>query len=118
MRLFRIQHAVDGRGPFRPGFSRYWREDRQDLENLPPFFVEWPHILDKMTRRLHYGCACASVEQLRRWFTPGEYFILSGMGFHAVELQVDVCLAESKIQSVFGRKLPLREHVSAFDLYA
>ena len=35
--VYRVQDA-DGRGPFKPGFSHQWVEERADHENLLPWF--------------------------------------------------------------------------------
>ena len=38
--IYRVQDA-QGRGPWKPGFSHRWVEDRPDHYNLPPWFVEF-----------------------------------------------------------------------------
>jgi hypothetical protein len=58
-RVYRVQD-VEGRGPWRPGFSRLWVRDRDDHDNLRPWVEQfgvgiiprngWPF-------GRHFGCA-------------------------------------------------------------
>lgn len=114
--VLRIQDA-EGRGPWRPGFSHWWVRDREDLENLPPFFEVWPHLTQAARPGWHMGCGTLTVEQLRRWFTPQEYATLRAFGFQAVSLLVDDVLASDERQCVFMRRKPLAVDCDAFDLY-
>lgn len=117
--VFRI-HDAAGRGPWRPGFSHLWVKSRSDLENLIPWPVQFdaPKILYQMVKsRKHAGCACRTIEQLRRWFMPEEYETLLKYGYEAVIIRVDQVLAESDIQLVFLRDRPLNDGGSVFDLY-
>ncbi len=114
--VYRVQDG-EGRGPWRPGFSHRWVEDRPDHENLLP----WPMEFGRVDRRLLYGeaagSACRTLEQLRRWFTPSEYRTLQRYGYRAVRLEAGRILAEGPTQCVFGRAKPLREDVKAVNLY-
>jgi hypothetical protein len=114
--VLRIQDP-DGRGPWKPGFSRQWVEERPDHENLPPWFVEFGRVDRLVLVGDHVGSACRTLEQLRRWFTPGEYATLLRLGYRAVRLRVGRILAESNRQCVFGRARPLREDVEPVELY-
>lgn len=114
--VYRIQDS-DGRGPFRPGFSHWWVEERDDHKNLVPWFQEFGrHAIPP--NNLHTGCGCRTLDQLRRWFTRIEYSRLLAYGFHAVEIGADSVLHESGIQLLFQRAKPLRIDVVPFDLYA
>lgn len=117
--VLRIQDS-EGRGPWRPGFSHLWVEDRPDLEALRPMFVEFDmHAVFQAARDgTHLGCGVRSIEQLRRWFTPAEYIRLLRFGYRAVRMDASRILAESPIQCVFERSKPLRRRVETFDLYA
>lgn len=117
--VLRIQDK-DGRGPWKPGFSNCWVEARSDEEYaaLLPWLVEFGRApLDKRIVGMHIGCACRSLEQMRRWFTPTEYAKLRSYGYNAVRLEVGRILAESDIQCVFERAKPLSEDVEVIELY-
>lgn len=110
IRVLRIQDA-DGRGPFKPGFSKKWIDD--DGPPQPkPWTLEFPGLLKRMNdREAHYGCACRTVEQIREWFTPSELVRLHIFGYRLVSMTVDEVLAESRHQLVFKRLKPLREDI-------
>ena len=114
--IYRIQDK-DGRGPWRPGFSRRWVETRPDHDNLPPWIVEFGPV----HLQVLYGCACGSgcmnLDQLRRWFTESEYRTLLKFGYRAVRMEVGRVLAKSDIQCLFERAKPLSEDVIEVDLY-
>jgi len=114
--IYRVQDPT-GRGPWRPGFSHLWIEDRPDLDNLPPWHIEFGSILCQADTSMHLGCGCRTLDQLRRWFTPCEFRRLRRYGFQAVLLDVDRILAESEIQLVFQRVLPLHKGFRPVKLY-
>lgn len=119
VRVYRVQDA-EGRGPFRPGFSHWWVEERPDHDNLVPWMQQFGH--DAIPRTgwpfgKHFGCACRTLGQLRRWFTASEYTTLQRFGFQAVSMEADRVLHESEIQLLFQRAKPLRADVSPVDLY-
>lgn len=119
VRVYRVQDA-EGRGPFRPGFSRWWVEERPDHDNLVPWMQQFGH--DAIPRTgwpfgKHFGCACRTLDQLRRWFTASEYATLQRFGFQAVSMDAARVLHESEIQLLFQREKPLRADVSPVDLY-
>lgn len=111
-KIYRIQDK-DGRGPWRPRFSHKWVIDRADLENLKPFFLEFPSI------QLKRGCGsgCRTLVQLRRWFVKDEYTTLIQYGYNAVEIYINEILAESEFQVVFYRDLPFHKDVHIVELY-
>lgn len=114
--VYRIQDS-DGRGPWKPGFSRQWVEDRPDHDNLPPWYVEFGPIHRRALYGEEIGSGCRTLDQLRRWFTRSEYRKLIHFGYKAVKMEVGRILAESDIQCVFGRALPLKDEAIIIDLY-
>ena len=120
--IYRIQDAA-GRGPFKPGFTDTWLEDRSDADykRLKPSFVEFPGILGTMhmlAANYFCGSGCLSLDQLRLWFTPTEYATLRKLGYQAVQLDADRIVAQSDIQCVFARKRAFRKGAKAVQLYA
>lgn len=114
--VYRIQDK-EGRGPWKPGFSHNWVEDREDHNNLLPWNIEFNFNSCKLFSWEHFGCGCLTTEQLKRWFTKSEYQKLINFGYHAVEIDIDRFLASSEIQCVFARKHPLKSNVREFFLY-
>ena len=114
--IYRIQDK-DGRGPWKPGFSRTWIEDRPDHDNLTPWPFEFPGVGVHLSRGMHNGCATRTIEQLKRWFTESEYRTLLQHGYQAVKMTATRILAESEIQCVFERSTPLRKNATPFNLY-
>lgn len=114
--VFRIQDK-DGRGPFRLGFSHVWVEDREDLGNLLPWFVEFGWVDRLLLYGEYGGSGCVALDQLGRWFTVSEYRTLVLFGYRSVKMEVGRLLAESKIQCFFGRAIPLSEEVVVVKLY-
>ena len=116
--VYRIQDP-EGRGPFRPGFSHKWVETRPDHDLLKPYFdiLDRKSLVDTIRGGYHVGCACLTVEQLRRWFTAGEYITLRGYGFQAVVMMADELLHTDDVQSVIARLKPFNEGAQAIPLY-
>ena len=114
--VYRIQDS-EGRGPWRPGFSHFWVRDRDDHDNLKPWPAEFGTGIMRGTSG-HIGCACRTIEHLRRWFQPDEYVTLLLYGYQCVRLDVDRVLAESSTQLVFERKRALRFGAASVSLYA
>lgn len=114
--VFRIQDT-DGRGPWKPGFSHRWVEDRPDHENLKPWYVEFGRVDRLMIAGEHGGSGCETLKQLGRWFTHDEYRKLKKLGYKAVRLKVHRILAQSKIQLVFTKMEPLNENIETVELY-
>ena len=116
--VLRVQDK-DGRGPWKPGFSQRWVEDRPEevYATLVPWPVQFIDVLRRSNVGMSLGCGCRTLDQLRHWFTPGEYAKLRNLGYSAVKMEVDHVLAESDIQCVFERAKPLRECVESVELY-
>lgn len=115
MTVYRVQDK-QGRGPWKPGFSHQWVEDREDHENLPPWVLEFPRIIEKFRRGFVYGCGCTTLNKLRRWFTESEYQKLVKLGYRAVKMEA-IVLGESDIQCVFERFKLLNQDVEEIELY-
>jgi len=114
--VFRVQDT-EGRGPWRPGFSRVWVQPRPDHMLLAPFFVEFPGVLKAVLPGERLGSGCNNPSHLRRWFTEKEYRTLKKLGYSAVALEVDRILAESDVQVVFVRALPFNTNTTPISLY-
>ena len=119
--LYRVQSALDGRGPWRPGFSNNWVDDSRtpaDYRRLAPWTEQFGRgILRKQKQGEAAGCACTSLEQLKLWFTAKEYSTLLKFGYHAVRFDDGRILAHSATQCVFARPAPLVLNVVPFALY-
>ena len=107
IRVYRVQ-AFDGRGPWRPGFSQRWIDGDAPADRLTETAMDllpievWPSLPADMV----HGSACRTLDGLMRWFTPKERAALAALGFHPVQLTVDVVHAESPWQLLVGRKQP------------
>lgn len=108
VQVVRVQDA-EGRGPWRAGFSQRWIDDDAPVGRLTETVMDLVPVerLRALPPDLAYGCGCRTVAGLVAWFTPKERATLARFGFHIVAMQVDVVLAESPWQIVFGRRLPL-----------
>lgn len=115
--LYRIQGS-NGRGPFAPGFSKWWIENRADHKVLLPWFMEFNDFFPTLIgHEVAFGVACKTIEQLKRWFTKSEYRKLLKFGYHAVQIDYSRILAASDVQCVFARTKPLNKDVCVFELY-
>ena len=95
--VYRIQDK-EKRGPWRPGFSHKWVEDRPDAEYeaLKPIMHDLPNAMHARGGL----CACRSLSQLKRWVTDSEYQTLFGYGYRCVRITNCEVIAESDIQIV------------------
>lgn len=120
MKVYRVQDSA-GRGPWRPGFSSTWVQERPDHDNLIPWNIEFPKLHNAIQRYhklgWHLGCGCRAATNLRRWFTHREYATLLEYGYQAVILEAEGLIAESETQLIFKRRLPLNTEATPFDLY-
>ena len=114
-KVYRVQDK-EGRGPWKPGFSMKWVENRDDLDNLHPWFREFGDVRRLIPNGMIMGSACLSIEQLRRWFTPGEYQTLLGFGYQAVAIEASVAVG-SDIQCVIYRAKAFEEDAEPIELY-
>jgi len=116
MIVYRIQD-IRGRGPFVTGLTRCWLQERPDHEHLLPWYMEIGQVHFLALVGMHVGCACETLDQLRRWFTAAEYFALKKLDYFAVRMEVGRILGSSDTQLVFERRLPLSEGYEIIDLY-
>ena len=106
--IYRMQDR-NGRGPWKPGFSKQW-VDAGDHIPPPPWQVEFEaDFMEAHERGLHIGSGCRTIEGLKKWFTIREKRRLWKLGYSVVALVVDEILGESKNQVLFARRKPLRE---------
>lgn len=107
--IWRVQDA-EGRGPFRPGFTKTWKTDHG--LNLPPIFVELniaPEQLPALCPRgMHVGIGCDSWLQLMKWFSHRELETLAKAGFGVVNFEPKRIIARTRTQVLFAHDLPLR----------
>lgn len=120
MIVYRIQDK-DGRGPFKPGLSERWLdpEPKPHEETLVPWPIQFPDVLFHIqaSRQKYCGCACASPEQLRLWFSVSEFKRLNALGYQSVMFEPYEILGQSDVQLVFRRLEPLHKNVLRFLLY-
>ncbi len=114
--VYRVQDA-HGRGPWKPGFSAKWVEEREDHDNLIPWLLEFGPVHEQAIAGMAVGTACRTLEQLRRWFTKSEYENLRRRGYMAVSMDAGRILAESEIQLVFERCRALNVGTVPVNLY-
>ena len=109
--LYRVQRE-DGRGPWRPGFSKYWIDENStrplQADVLSAFGLEWR---EKIPQGWHAGCACRSMAALLQWFTPVEQDRLWKLGYSPVAIKPDKIIVENADQVVFARKTPLNNGI-------
>ncbi len=117
--IYRVQDRK-GRGPWKPGFSSKWVEDRAteaEYDALAPPPVHVMLALNEKAAGKPMGYGCTSLDHLRLWFQPGEYQTLRRFGYRAVKMKVDQILLEMPTQCAFVRSLPLRMRVDSIELY-
>jgi hypothetical protein len=108
-RVYRIQDR-EGRGPWRPGFSRRWIEASSERPLPPALMDEFPGLHAAFLPPYHYGCAVLSLNQLVcDWLLPIELDRLLRMGFAIVEIDDAEIIAESPNQVVVKRLKPFKE---------
>lgn len=110
--IYRVQD-MDGRGPWKPGFSHQWMDkDIGDRNHILSWIEEFGLDVLKSARKDQiFGCGCTSLEQLSKWFTPTERRRLQQLGYEVVSMEPTAILASSEIQCVFVRDIPLSHDV-------
>lgn len=106
--VFRVQDA-DGRGPFRPGFSKQWSDAGSTLLRPPTWMEEFGEdAIGRLGRPGEvFGSGVRTLAGLARWFTPTEAERLHRFGFRAVSVPGCRILAESEHQVLLARSRPL-----------
>jgi hypothetical protein len=115
--IYRMQDR-SGRGPWKPGFSKMWVEDRTEEEFAALKAIQ--ELVDYATLsepKGHRGCGCRTLAQLRRWFTPTEYARLLDWDYTCVQMEVDRVLFSNDVQVLFERRKPLRKDIRVVTLY-
>ena len=107
---YRVQDA-EGIGPWRPGRSHLWIEAGAPADRWTETVMDIcpVSVLMNLPPGKHYGSACRSLDTLFQWFTPVERERLHRLGFHPVQLQADVVIAESPWQMLIGRVRPFAQ---------
>ncbi len=112
--IYRIQDK-EGRGPFKPGFSKVWSDDDFALgvKAHPTWMQEFGSDLIAKNGKPgnHWGSGLRTIEKLNEWFSKAEQARLAQLGYNVVSMQIDRILAESENQLVFERARPLHKHV-------
>lgn len=107
-RLYRIQDA-EGRGPYRPGFSRQWSNVERPI--VLPWWEELGLPLatayEMIPRDMYGGSAFRTLGKLDEWFLPDEQSKLGTFGYYIVKFRPDKIIAETPTQVVFGQNYPL-----------
>jgi hypothetical protein len=107
-RVIRVQDR-EGRGPYRPGFSKCWSDPVGAV--CPPWWDEIGETFHEAHSRFagnyHWGCGFISFDQLEAWFSRRELRKLDSLGFGLVTLQPNIVIAETPRQIVFGVREPL-----------
>lgn len=102
--VYRVQD-IDGRGPYKPGFSHRWIDPDNKGQNCPDVFTEFPGLWPLPPRPGYaYGCAFTNLDALHKWFSPSELSRLFAFGYNVVSMDVDEVLAKSEAQCVFARR--------------
>lgn len=110
--VYRVQGA-DGRGPFRPGFSKQWADEDfgHGVIACPTWGDEFGwDLIDRLGMRgEYYGSAVRAATDLAKWFSRTEAERLEKLGFFRVMLRADRILAESKHQLMIAKRSPLKK---------
>lgn len=115
MKVYRVQD-YEGRGPFKPGFSRFWCDPdfAPGQKDMPTFMEEFGndaiHRLAFPFER-HFGSAVRTVGKLREWFSDDERRRLKGMGYYIAAIHHARVLAESPNQLLIASRLPFTQCV-------
>ena len=112
----RIQDA-EGRGPYRPGFSKYWVED-SDIAPPAPIMAAFPRVMKVAHEIVRHrggavGCAFRSLDKASAWFLPGEILTLAKYGYSLCWVRTDEILAENEDQLVIWSAIPFAKAVVA-----
>lgn len=117
VKLFRIEHFLDGNGPYRSDLTENeWRLRSHD--HLPNPMVE--NIIDIDDLENKYKCAFISKKSLKRWFNKSEIKRLKKEGFEIYSFKVDECkIKKGSHQVLFPSKVKRDELtvISLKDLY-
>ena len=115
MKVYRIQNAK-GSGPFCPGVTQKWIDEYiQDKWPDAPIAEQIKALQEKKDNE--YLCfACESIEDLRFWFSEGEYKKLKKLGYFAYYLEANI-VRRFDYQSIVSTKRRLDKISIPFQLY-
>lgn len=110
MKVYRVQDR-DGRGPFKPGFSKVWSDPDFAPGQLP--LPPWPEefgmdAIDRLAKphENYFGSAVRTVGKLRSWFSDAERERLADLGYHIAAIPHARVLAESPNQLLIASQTP------------
>lgn len=110
MKVYRVQDA-EGRGPFKPGFSKVWCDPdfAPGQKAMPTWTEEFGRdAIDRLAKssERHFGSAVRTVGKLREWFSDDERERLADLGYHVAAIPHARVLAESQNQLLIGSSTP------------
>lgn len=118
--VWRVQNS-EGRGPYKPGFSKQWL-DGNSRRACVPWWIELglPMVAahDSLRGNMHTGCAFETEAKAKEWFSRSELRRLSKLGYHLVQLNVDVIRYRTPTQLVVQSNTPLSRCVIAEQVIA
>lgn len=109
VQLIRLQDK-DGRGPWRPGFSKLWMDEEGPDLGLPIHedFKDFYTLTQNAHRQeKHIGTAVRE-NKVNLWFTGNEMKKLFSMGFKFVDCSDCEILVENDRQAIIASRLPLK----------
>ena len=106
MIIYRVQDK-DGRGPFKPGFTKLWLQVEKELTSWIEEFGK--QIINDVKPDEYIGSGVDKIEKINLWFTNQELIFLKLLGYNLVLMKVNRILAKSDIQLVFTRNRPLNK---------
>lgn len=113
--VWRVQDK-DGRGPYKPGFSAQW-VDGDSGRICAPWWIElglgMGDAHSALDNGMHTGCAFASEQKAKEWFSRGELRRLSRLGYRLVRVDADWIRHETPTQLVIQCTKPLSRCVVA-----
>lgn len=102
--VYRVQHKEDGRGPWRPGFTKLWSTGKP---LPPPWFEEFSEVT--LEQGWYYGSGVLTVDSLLLWFTPDElYKLVNTFDYEIACLISCEIIGRSNSQVLFRRRSPHR----------
>jgi hypothetical protein len=107
-KLLRVQD-LEGRGPYRPGLSKFWADPQGPA--LMPWWVELGlgmyEAFARIPEGMFGGSAFRTAEQYDTWFSAAERAKLDAIGFYLVRFRPDKIVFETPTQVVFAQNYPL-----------
>lgn len=110
MLAYRVMHPIDGRGPWRPGFSHHWTtgEDHRPDETTQQL-MRGIDFRPLMLRYRQFGTVCPTLEMLAVWFTKQETLNLERIGYLVCHVTIDQILKVGRYQNLVASKQPFHK---------